>query len=72
MKEFNLKANIYCSMDVAILAENRKDAERLLNDTIDSITVKEIKEKLSKCKEVEIKESKVVQQICSKEREWER
>ena len=71
MKEFNLKANIYCSMD-AILAENRKDAERLLNDTIDNITVKEIKEKLSKCREVEIKESKIVQQISSKEKEWER
>ena len=38
MQEFDLKAKINCTMGVAVVAENRKEAERLLDDTIDSIT----------------------------------
>ena len=43
MQEFDLKAKINCTMGVAVVAENRKEAERLLDDTIDSITFKELK-----------------------------
>ena len=72
MKEFNLISNIYCRLDVTVVAENREDAERILNDTIDSITVKEFKDKLSKSQQVNINDSKVVQQTYLKEKEMER
>lgn len=72
MKEFNLISNIYCRLDVTVVAENREEAERILNDTIDSITVKEFKDKLSKSKQVNINDSKVVQQTYLKEKEMER
>lgn len=72
MKEFNLISNIYCRLDVTVVAENREEAERILNDTIDSITVKEFKDKLSKYQQVNINDSKVVQQTYLKEKEMER
>ena len=72
MKEFNLISNIYCRLDVTVVAENKEEAERILNDTIDSITVKEFKDKLSKCQQVNINDSKVVQQTYLKEKEMER
>lgn len=72
MKEFNLISNIYCRLDVTVVAENREEAERILNDTIDSITVKEFKDKLSKSQQVNINDSKVVQQTYLKEKEMER
>lgn len=72
MQEFDLKAKINCTMWVAVVAENRKEAERLLDDTIDSITFKELKEKLSKCRDIEIKESNVVKHIFARKKEMER
>ena len=47
----------------AVVAENEEEARRILKDTLDSITVKDIKDKLSKNIDVEIKESKVVEQV---------
>lgn len=56
---FEYNVNLRGRMEVTVVAENKEEAERILNDTIDSITVKDIKEKLSRCNEVEIKESRI-------------
>ena len=50
-------------MKITVVAENEEEARRILQDTLDSITVKDIKDKLSKNIDVEIKESKVVEQV---------
>lgn len=50
-------------MKITVVAENEEEARRILKDTLDSITVKDIKDKLSKNIDVEIKESKVVEQV---------
>lgn len=72
MKEYKLKSNINCDVEVIVIAESREDADRLLNNTIDNITLKDLKEKLSRCKDVEIIESNVKQRIYQKERDMER
>lgn len=59
--EFNVK--LYEKMKITVVAENEEEARRILKDTLDSITVKDIKDKLSKNLDVEIKESKVVEQV---------
>lgn len=70
---FDFKVNLYGNMEVTVVAENKDEAERILKDTIDSITVKDIKDKLSPNKDVEINKSYV--DILSKEqktRDYER
>ena len=36
-QEFNYKANIYHRMDITVIAEDKENADRILNDTINSI-----------------------------------
>lgn len=64
MFDFNVK--LMGNMSVTVVAENKEEAERILNDTIDSITVKDIREKLSNRDEVEIKNSNVITELREK------
>ena len=61
-------------MGVTVVAENEEEAKRILNDTLDSITVKEIREKISNRSEVEINNSNIITELRKKnmEREVER
>lgn len=56
---YDYKVNVYGNMEVTVVAESKEEAERILKDTIESITVKDLRDKLSPNKEVEIKESHV-------------
>lgn len=67
MFDFNIK--LMGNMSVTVVAENKEEAERILNDTIDSITVKDIREKLSNRDEVEIKNSNVITELREKNKE---
>lgn len=62
MNNYEFNVNLYEKMKITVVAENEEEA-RILKDTLDSITVKDIKDKLSKNIDVEIKESKVVEQV---------
>ncbi|MBP3456710.1 MAG: hypothetical protein J6K36_01205 [Bacilli bacterium] len=62
---YDFKVNLYGNMEVTVVADNKEEAQRILNDTIESITVKDIKEKLSPNKDVDINKSFV--EIMSKE-----
>lgn len=66
MNNYEFKVNLYERMKITVIAENEEEARRILKDTLDSITVKDIKDKLSKNIDVEIKESNVVEQISLK------
>lgn len=66
MNNYEFNVNLYEIMKITVVAENEEEARRILKDTLDSITVKDIKDKLSKNIDVEIKESKVVEQISLK------
>lgn len=67
MFDFNVK--LIGNMSVTVVAESKEEAERILNDTIDSITVKDIREKLSNRDEVEIKNSNVITELKEKNKE---
>ena len=62
---YDFKINLYGNMEVTVVADNKEEAQRILNDTIKSITVKDIKEKISPNKDVDINKSFV--EIMSKE-----
>lgn len=66
MNNYEFKVNLYERMKITVVAENEEEARRILKDTLDSITVKDIKDKLSKNIDIEIKESNVVEQISLK------
>lgn len=63
MNNYEFNVNLYEKMKITVVVENEEEARRILKDTLDSITVKDIKDKLSKNIDVEIKESKVVEQV---------
>lgn len=63
---FNFNVNIYGKMGITVVANNKEDAERILKDTIDSITVKDIREKISRSNDVEIKSSNVITKVNEK------
>ncbi len=67
MFDFNVK--LMGNMNVTVVAENKEEAERILKDTIDSITVKDIREKISRSNEVEIKSSNVTTQLQEKSKD---
>ena len=66
---YNFNINLYGRMQVTVVAENREEAERILNDTIESIPVKDIRDKISKNQDVEIKNSQVTTDIKEKNKE---
>lgn len=75
MNSYNFRVNLYEQMEVIVVAENEEEARRILNETIEGITVKEIRDKLSNCNEVKIENSNVVKNIQerqSKSKEVER
>ena len=51
---YDFKINLYGNMEVTVVADNKEEAQRILYDTIESITVKDIKEKISPNKDVDI------------------
>ncbi len=61
MFDFNVK--MLGNMSVTVVAESKEEAERILNETIESITIKDIREKISRNNEVKIKNSNVVTDI---------
>lgn len=66
MNNYDYKVNLYERMDVTVVAENEQEADRILRETIENITVKEIRDKLCKNLSVEIKNSRVDEQIVLK------
>ncbi len=57
---FDFNVRLAGNMSITVVAENKEEAQRILNDTIESITVKDIRDKLTNRDDVEIKSSNVV------------
>ena len=67
MFDFNVK--IFGNMAISVIAENKQEAERILNDTIESITIKDIKEKDSRNNDVNIRRSFVTTKVKENEKD---
>ena len=71
MNNYNYKVNINYKVDLTVIAENKEDADRLLQDTIDSITEDKLRELLSQCEQVQIKNGNITRQFYDIERKKE-
>ena len=60
---FNFDVRLLGRMQVTVIAENKEEATRILKDTIDSITISDIKDKLSRSEIVEIKDSNIKEEV---------
>lgn len=63
MNEYDYKANINYKVELTVMAENKSEADRILKDTIDSITEKKFKDLLSQCEQVEVKNGYMTKQF---------
>lgn len=61
--------NVKIMGSVSVVAPDEKEAERILNDTLNSITVKDIREKLTNREDVEIKNSNVITELVQKNKD---
>lgn len=56
---YPFKASLFGNITFDVVAENDKEAERIFNDTMQSITVRELKEKKTSREDVTIKDSEL-------------
>ena len=71
MNNYDYRANINYKVDLTVVAENKEEADRLLQDTIDSITEDKLKELLSQYEQVQIRNSNITKQFYDIERNKE-
>lgn len=71
MNNYDYRANINYKVDLTVVAENKEDADRLLKDTIDSITEDKFKELLGQYEQVQIKNGNITKQFYDIERNKE-
>ena len=72
MNKYEFNVNLFGKMTLEVFANNEKEAEKMVQDLIDNITVKDIELKENKINEINIKESEVdrkVKNSRNKERE---
>ena len=72
MNKYEFNVNLFGKMTLEVFANNEKEAEKMVRDLIDNITVKDIELKENKINEINIKESEVdrkVKNSRNKERE---
>lgn len=71
MNNFDYRANINYKVDLTVVAENKEEADRLLQDTIDSITEDKLKELLSQYEQVQVRNGNITKQFYDIERNKE-
>jgi len=71
MNNYDYRANINYKVDLTVVAENKEEADRLLQDTIDSITEDKLKELLSQYEQVKIRNGNITKQFYDIERNKE-
>ena len=71
MNNYDYRANINYKVDLTVVAENKEEANRLLQDTIDSITEDKLKELLSQYEQVQIRNGNITKQFYDIERNKE-
>ena len=64
MYDFNV--SLFGRMGVSVVADSREEAERILKETIDGISVKDMKEKESNNQNITINESYIATELCNK------
>ncbi len=67
-QEFNYKANIYFRIDLTVVAENKKEADRILSETMDGL-YDEYKKIFEKNNDIKVNEVGMTKNFYIKENE---
>lgn len=69
-QEFDYKANVYFRTDLTVIAENQKEADRILNETIDGL-YDEYKKFFEQSKDVKLNDCNIVKNFYLKDKDRE-
>lgn len=72
MNSYDFNVNLFGKMQLTVIAENKEEAKRIIEDTINNLTIRDIELKDNRYNDIEIKGSKVNKIIKEKSREKER
>lgn len=63
---YDFDVNLLGNASITVVAENPEEARRILKDTLDSINLKNLREKETLREDVTIKDSEVMVKMCEK------
>lgn len=69
-QEFDYKANIYFRTDLTVIAENQKEADRILSETMDGL-YDEYKKFFEQSENIKVKDSRMVKDFYLKDKDRE-
>lgn len=69
-KEFDYKANIYFRTDLTVIAENQKEADRILSETMDGL-YDEYKKFFEQSENIKVNDSRMVKDFYLKDKDRE-
>ena len=69
-QEFDYKANIYFRTDLTVIAENQKEADRILSETMDGL-YDEYKKFFEQSENIKVNDSRMVKNIYLKDKDRE-
>ena len=69
-QEFDYKANIYFRTDLTVIAENQKEADRILSETMDGL-YDEYKKFFEQSKNIQVNDSRMVKDFYLKDKDRE-
>jgi len=69
-QEFDYKANIYFRTDLTVIAENQKEADRILSETIDGL-YDEYKKFFEQSENIKVNDSRMVKDFYLKDKDRE-
>lgn len=66
MKKYEFNVNVYGKTTLEVIANSREEAQQMVNDFINGITIKDLELKESKIEDIEIKNSNISKDIIEK------
>ena len=69
-QEFDYKANIYFRTDLTVVAENKKEADRILSETIDGL-YDEYKKFFEKSNDIKVNDCRIAKDFYLKDKDME-
>lgn len=66
MKKYEFNVNVYGKTTLEVIANSREEAQQMVNDFINGITIKDLELKESKIEDIEIKNSNISKDITEK------
>jgi len=72
MKSYDFNVSLFGKMQLTVIAEDKEDAKRIIEDTINNLTIKDIELRENRYNDIEIKNSEVNKTIKERNKEMER